>query len=373
MKLIFINTLPTSKIFGNKVDAWWFSYNGFDVEFWDASPLFWSTEQLLTYYSGSEDYRYIGPNHKVFNDKMVLIEELKTLQKGTAIFYLSRNVYKHVNDNWLLYLIQILDLTLYFQGFDTLLSEGNTKKIFINYLRLFKHQFLNRNIKPKFFFGCGSFSRKLVSKFYKKCNFISIASPKIDWSLKKRLLDYDYIVFVDEGLEYLPDAKMFGKEVITDKQGYYKRMNHIFNEIEKWTNLPIIIAASGKYKYENNIYNNRIIEYGKTFELMEYSSIVLGHFSSALDYNLKIQKPIIQFDDISFTNYLREVFCDSFPLIGKNPIMTQLFDKNIFEKEILRDKTYYNELLERYFIEKSVSCDYRETMAEAFRKNHRSS
>ena len=31
MKLIFINGIPTSMIFGKKVDAWWFSENNFDV------------------------------------------------------------------------------------------------------------------------------------------------------------------------------------------------------------------------------------------------------------------------------------------------------------------------------------------------------
>lgn len=369
MKLIFINTSPTSKIFGQKVNPWWFSENGFDVEFWDCSPLFFSNEQLAQYYGGAEDYRYIGPKHQIFDANSTLLNTLKTLPAGTAIFYVSRNLFRHVKDDWLLETIQNLNLNLYFQGFDTRLISTNIFEKLKNIFRNKKHKFLNRKIHPKVFFGCGSISRKQVENVYAQCEFISIPSPKIDWNHKTRIIEKDYIVFVDEGLVYAPDAKLKNKILVKNINEYYERMKQIFNLIETWTDLPIVIAASGKYIYQKNVYDREII-YGKTFDLMEYSTLILGHFSSALDYNLIIKKPIIQFDDIGFTDYSRRLFQVSFPLYGRHPVMTTKFDRSIFERELNCENAQYPILLEQYFKEKGINNNYLEIMANTLKKDY---
>ena len=58
MNLIFINSLPTSVIFGKKIDAWWFHKNGFNVEFWDTSPIYFDQDELERYYGGNKKYKY---------------------------------------------------------------------------------------------------------------------------------------------------------------------------------------------------------------------------------------------------------------------------------------------------------------------------
>ena len=102
MKFIFINPLPTSKLFGDKVNAWWYSKNGLDTEFWDIAPVFWSESQLEKYYGGKSDYRYLGPRHRKFMSSTEVINAISALPKDTVIFYLGR-FYPLVEDDWIFY------------------------------------------------------------------------------------------------------------------------------------------------------------------------------------------------------------------------------------------------------------------------------
>ena len=69
-------------------------------------------------------------------------------------------------------------------------------------------------------------------------------------------------MYVEESIKIAPDAALLGLEhPVIDIHNFYRNMNSVFEKIENWTNLKIIIAASGKYHYEINPFNNRPIIY----------------------------------------------------------------------------------------------------------------
>ena len=68
MKLVMCNSLPTSRIFGEKVDAAWYARQGVDNEYWDQAPPVLPQEKLEALYAGAAANRYIGPNHRIFTE-----------------------------------------------------------------------------------------------------------------------------------------------------------------------------------------------------------------------------------------------------------------------------------------------------------------
>lgn len=366
MKLIFINTLPTAKIFGNKVDTWWFKQNGFDVEFWDISPCYWNEKKLELYYGGAEDYRYVGPSHKIFNNLQNVLSDLEQLNKNTQIFYLSRTYSKHVNDDIIIKKIKSLPLSIAFQGFHTPYNTGNSYLKIKNILRITRQKIQGFGVHPNVFFGCGSVGRSLAKRIYPKANFISIPSPKIYWGELTKILDYEYNVFIDENLEYMPDAELLELTVIKDIAGYYKRINKVFEVIENETGLPIVIAASGKYIYKNNPFFGRDIIYGKTFQLIEHASLLIGHSSSALEQNIKVKKPILHLDDISFMPIKRNAFNSVVTLENSTPIMSHKFSIDILKKVYDASHTNYLNIENKYFREIDVDSNYKKIIKDTF-------
>ena len=369
MKLIYINGVPTSMIFGLKLDAWWFSENGFDVEFWDTSPLYYSKNQLDKYYGGNEEYKYIGPNYKLIESEKEFMEQLNQLAQGSKIFYLSRSIYKIIEDDNVLKAIQDSKLDFYLKQFDNSnLMHSGIEKLKFNIKMLLKHKRANKKIQPKGFFGCGIKGRSSIQDVFPYTNFISIPSPKIEWKAQSRDIVKDYIIFVDESIEYAPDAKMLGYEVSIDLDGYYTRMNKLFDNLEESLGMSVVIGASGKYIYPKNRFGGRDIIYKKTFSLIEHATLVVGHTSSALDHNIKCKKPMLFIDDKSFTQYKRDGFKTAIPLIGNKIYMSDEVTKEDIENILKKENKDFHRLVNDYFKEDGVNEDYREIMAKAFRE-----
>ena len=121
------------------------------------------------------------------------------------------------------------------------------------------------------------------------------------WSKEEPIIDEKYIIYVEENVDLSPDNNLFGVEnSVHDIEGFYKRINEVFEKIENWTNLKIIIAASGKYDYKINPFKNRKIIYKKTSNLIQHSELVLGHKSSALEQAIADYKPLLMLKDQGF-------------------------------------------------------------------------
>ena len=369
MKLIIINALPTSMIFGKKVDAWWFEKNGFEVEFLDISNIFFSNEEIISYYGGNTDYRYKAPNQTSVNSMTDLLKKLDDINKNNSvIYYLSRSIYRTTKDEKVLKYIQSKNIILFFKAFDTEPIPNNFYLNLVYKLRMLKRKINNINIKPDVYFGCGEVSRTLVTFIFPKTKFIPISSPKIEWQKKENVIQKDYIVFVDESIEYEPDAKMQNKVSCINLNAYYRRMNKLFDNLEEWLGILVIIGASGKYIYPENRFGDREIIYKKTFSLIEHATLVVGHTSSALDHNIKCKKPMLFIDDKSFTQYKRDGFKTAIPLIGNKIYMSDEVTKEDIENILKKENKDFHRLVNDYFKEDGVNEDYREIMAKAFRE-----
>lgn len=361
-----MNPLPTARLFGGKVDAWWYKNNGFDVEFWDLAPLFWPKENLDQYYGGCDNYRYIGPSHQVFTKAENVLSAMRGLTKNMVVWNL-RGFYGK-KDVWIFDELQRKGIPYYLQRFDTSIELHNPYKWLIEFLRIGKQSFFNRRMKPKGVIGSGRRGRSYALRFFPNARFISIPSVKVLWQNSEPVpeVEVPYNLFVDENIDYAPDAKLLGYDVCLDPDSYYCRLNQLFDDIEDWSGRPVVIAASGKFQYQRDRFNGRRLIYGRTLPLIQNSSYVIGHMSLALDQCLVSKKPFLRIDAPEFTKKKREGFPYSLLSLICQPILMTKVTKAVYLQSLSLNADMMKEIIFDYLREDGATEDYHLILAEEF-------
>lgn len=108
---------------------------------------------------------------------------------------------------------------------------------------------------------------------------------------KDRLIDGEYILFLDEYLPLHPDAELLKMNIISPEE-YYPQLNAYFDRIEEQFGMPVVIAAHPKalrYK-EEDFFNGRTVHFGKSAMLSKDAYFVLAHDSTSINYPVAFGK-----------------------------------------------------------------------------------
>lgn len=357
MRLIFISSMPISKLFGEKLDAWWFANNGVEVEFWDISGLFYSGEGLSQYFGGAHDYRYIGPNHRIYDNDGSFQKSLHALAQDSMVWYLSR-FHRITPDDWIFAELQRKGIRYYLQHFDTLIEPSQFSRKIRNIWGAYRQRYHNRLLQPYGVVGSGTLGRKQSLEVFPGARFISIPSIKVRWQSSEQMVEGPYNLFVDESVDYAPDAKVLGYEVCRDPDAYYARLNRLFAEIEAWSGVPVVIAASGKYHYTRDRFGDRHLIYGQTLPLIQNAQLVMGHMSLALDQCLVSEKPVMIMDDPDFTEMKRSGFAAALIHFVAKPVFVTEVTRAVYLRAMSPNIELMKRLVRDYLKEDGVSLDY---------------
>jgi len=369
-KLIIINAVPTSTIFGNKIDAWAFYNHGLDTEFWDISLLFWRQKDLDRYYQSGHEFKFIGPNHTVINEKEVFVKKLSA-NNNAVYWYLSRFI-KIQNDDWVIDELNRVNAQYIFQNFavsDYPKTIGNI--LFKKPLHDLKQKFLNRKCNPYAVITSGEEGDKQVKNIYNnKTQIISVPSVRVLWEQCESQIEFQYVLFVDEAIISAPDAKLMGYRICLDTVGYYERLRKIFEKVETILNVPVIIAASNKLIYSDakRYFDNRRLYYGKTLELIQHAELVLGHMSLALDQAIVSRKPVILLDDLSFTERKRKDFLGVQEKFKHSPVLYGQINEYLIKNRINQNLDYYHNIEQKYLRKDEVRDSYKNICINSFMK-----
>jgi hypothetical protein len=359
MNLVICNSLPTSRIFGEKVDAAWYAGQGVDTEYWDLAPLFLPQEKLEAFYAGAADYRYIGPNHRIFTEWAELEQALDALVSGPhLVWHLSRFDRMH-DDDALLASLNRHGATYAFQHFDPFdrtVGWLNTLKAPVREARQLWHA---RHCKPDAVVTSGVLGRQQVRLRYPSAEVISVPSVKVLWEPLTISVNSPFAVFVDESVAYDPDAQLHGQVLCSDVPAYYRRMRELFSRVEDHLAMPVIVACSGKYKYHDTreYFGERTVVYGQTLRLLQNCVLSLGHLSLALDQAIVSRKPVVLVDDQDFTEWRRLGFRDVISRFRQRPILNERIGAPEISGALQRDKGFYSEVEKRYFREPAIVGD----------------
>jgi hypothetical protein len=368
-KLIIYCPVPIFDTWPQKWELDKFKDYGFDVALWSTEEIFYKLENIKAATSGSDTYLYRDlaiikiKNLNELENRVSALDS-KAIVCIMTLGLLNNNTFDNPDlDIFNKYKIKyvIHHLIPHF------VVPNMWFKLKFN-LRLLQKRLRNYKKKPTLIIGTGSEGRSQVFKIYnKKFNYKSLPSFNVLWSKEKRIIDEKYIIYVEENINLSPDSNLLGIENPGyDIEGFYKRINDVFEKIENWTNLKVVIGASGKYDYKVNPFKNRQIIYKKTSNLVQHSELVLGHKSSALEQAIVDYKPLLIFKDQGFSNLKNKLiksFASSYKL---NSIWTNQLTKTDFEKNNHVKKDSYKDIIKKYLREENVKGTFIENITSAF-------
>ena len=308
--IIFVSYQPLTPRFEKDFYTDTLLAKGFQIEFWDLSPLFHN--QLIMHETKQKEFvRYFSAYD--------VLEEAIRQNHHHAFFIFHINYYAAVYK-----LFKLFSKYKCFTGFFArgmlpfpLLKESLYTKV-LKKMQLLKKRsalkglVLNQasgwakklNIIQPFniVFTAGTEGIYSVGYGYKreiaKAKQININAVDYDQFMAvnqsdSRLINNPYCVFLDEYLPHHPDFEILKIPKI-DANAYYDSLNTFFDKIEHDLGIKVIIAAHPTSDYENyKAYRNRLTLKYKTAELVKNSVFVMAHISTSISLAVLFQKPLL--------------------------------------------------------------------------------
>lgn len=349
MQIVFFRYLPlTQKIVDDFYMKEIVSF-GYDVDYWDITPLFFSNQDSVENYIPSEEekinVKYVKTRKEFnsllkkyhsalfislmsFGPKLIwMFHSLKRFGCRTAVFsYYPLPL--HVASGPLKE--KLLDMRKVVNGLYTRISIFFAIKL--GYIKLYDYVFKGGTQGWK---GIGS----IKLDYLKKATFFEVNNWDYDKFLRSSLTinNENFIVFLDEYYPFHPDALMLGQGSV-DPEQYFKDINKVFTAVESFYGMPVVIAAHPKaLKYkEHNYFGGREVRFNSTLDLVARASYVLAHDSLSIGFAIMCKKPLIFIDSMEIMIKLPQnsksitAFANYFysPLIYPDKLQDTNFPKN---------------------------------------------
>tara|TARA_Y100000588_G_scaffold85670_1_gene90943 strand:+ start:5212 stop:6405 length:1194 start_codon:yes stop_codon:yes gene_type:complete len=388
-KIIYISGTPISKISGKRHCPEWYCENGFDVEFWDLTELYYKPGTLEKYFTPHSNFKYEFPTPREFKSKREVKIALSKIGKGVIFANIDYNMQ---NDYWLRRLFKIYNI-LYFVGpirttdecdrpaFGTRISEltfsfSELKLLCLRIYRTIIYKvkiaiYKNTNFykKPEFVVGSGKLGRAEWIKAMKPKDYLSVPSVDVAWSSSPNIIGQKYCVYVDETVIYNADgmigvAGRFVNSTSSDFETYLSNICRMFDEVEKQEKCRVVIAASGKYRYKDDkIFGGRKIIYESTNQLIQNACLVLGHNSSGLFQAIIDKKRMLLFTESTFLELKNIRIKRTADFLKLKLLKAEDFKASMLELSQI-DGDHFDKLTELYFLEEGVSGDTKSLIKE---------
>lgn len=103
-----------------------------------------------------------------------------------------------------------------------------------------------------------------------------------------------WCVFLDQAVTHHVDFEVLGLHAL-EAEEYFGSMNALFDKIEKETGLEVVVAAHPRSDYDRipGAFGKRRVVKEKTVELVQRSSLVVMHDSTAVGYAVLFNKPVM--------------------------------------------------------------------------------
>ena len=170
------------------------------------------------------------------------------------------------------------------------------------------------------------------------------------------IIKNNYIVFIDQYLADHADFEITNQKGINSKD-YFSNLNNFFDLIEKKFKSQIVIAAHPKaikYKTENP-FNGREIIFNKTSELVRDSAFVVTHYSTAISFPILYKKPILLITSLDIKKKLYRAYKLTLLLAKTLNCEVIYFDSNKFNEEfrLVVDEKKYDDFKYKYLTSKA--------------------
>jgi hypothetical protein len=353
-----------------------FKSKGYNLLLLDASPIFSTQDEIHRYGSGIDDYIYKADNLLQVNSFSELNEFVEELNYKTDIIWIINRftiVNNFRNDDLIIFNKHKIR---YFTGQGFLIPRNkleiikyNVIKYIIIYFRYQLSLLLNRvrnlPLNPTFVIGTGKAAREQANKIIPRMgDYVSLPSLNILWNEVKPLLKTDYIVYVDEVADFSPDIFLLGGErTVKSAERFHKNMNNLFKKIEDWIELPIVISTSGKFHYKVNPFDGRKLFYRQTQELIQHSTMVIGHKSSGLEQAIIERIPVLNVMDDEFldlkNHQIKKLAAN---LFNQNAFWSHEINRNTLNSIQNVEESYLQQVEYDYYREQGLTGSFFENL-----------
>lgn len=175
------------------------------------------------------------------------------------------------------------------------LNIKNTVKIIFNklYVKIF-------DIKYYDFLITANYDTSLLNyNFAKPIKIIETHCLDYDLVLEnknfKNTMKNKYVVFIDQYILNHSDFLRTNTKINIEADKYYKELNTLFHQIEKYKKYKVIIAAHPRAEIAEykKLFNGRDIVYGNSIQLVKYCEFAMTHYSTAINFAIIYKKPIL--------------------------------------------------------------------------------
>lgn len=233
--------------------------------------------------------------------------------------------------------------------------------IFAYYLKKFIQYYFKKIISKKYLpdYTVVSGTDSMVGVKDNETSIIKAHNFDYDLFLKEKNIkqnkESNFLVFLDEDASSHSDYIRLGVKPYVTEKNYYSVVDQGLNIISKSLKLNIKIAAHPRSNYENKKikYQYPIIK-EKTFELIRDADVVIGHSSTALQWAVLMNKPIIlvttnEIQNAAYANPFLKIINSFATQLGKKIINLDDISKieNI-NTYLSIDKEKYKKYIETY-------------------------
>jgi len=381
--IVFLNDVKLTSLAKDMISMQKFSEAGYRIVYMDLSEYYFP--KTYNVYS-SDNINYImNPDHAInCNNKDKILEVLER-ESPRSWFYIMHRVFMfEIKDAWLFRMLKKYNCSYFlvceanlFVPADIIIHDNisvvkyivsNFSFIFLKkQLKTIFHKIVSYCIwnriflqKPRFLFTAGKTTREKAKLIYPKTEIIDIPSYDYRQSIKtisrlknnpqKSSYPDRYIIYLDQSVFNCPDAKLNRQKAI-DRDIFFRKINNFFNRIEIATCKSVIIAASPKQKYNGDEYNGRKIVYNVTSEAVYYSDMIIAHMTTAINFAIIMEKPILLLTFKEFSDYQKSPILDWAHALKKVILDSEeQFDRKRIEDIAAVNQSLYNLYLENYIV-----------------------
>lgn len=160
--------------------------------------------------------------------------------------------------------------------------------------------------------------------------------------------DEKYAVFIDQNLPLNTDPLYTKTARVVTVSNYFPSLTRFFDELEKELGMPVKIAAHPRAEYDSvpKVFGGRELLQGETARLVNDSSLVIAHYSYAVNFAVLYKKPLIfvTTDELkaSFRRAATEAISSHF---GKDPINVDCNNGIDWKREMIIDTGIYDQYI----------------------------
>lgn len=297
-KVFFLFMLPFNKEDWIRYDMQYLIDSGIEPIYVDLSKIFFKSPVEVPTLEEMKPFRIVINSKKELKDLMIANNSNSILALDTPLRSNTTWLYRMITSVGIKYIG--LNTRWFPRGLRNKDKKAQFKKINLSYLfkklkfELEYHasrKFVN---KAEAVFIANNKSKKLDKVTNSKTLVYYSHSSDYDQAmLSDDKLSEDYIVFIDVYYPHHPDLKIYGLLTDESSEVYHDNMNKLFHKLEEKTGKKVIICAHPRRPKDKSVEFDFPVVYNQTAKYLKQASLVVNHYSTAVNYAVIYNKPIL--------------------------------------------------------------------------------